>query len=559
MLFVYHLFLIAGLIFLIPISSFSSTNIISSASSELTVSQLGKMPMAFTENQGQWDEKIKFRADAGGATMWFTGVGAYYQFTRSVSKDEPLGPVDPMYEQLDREPEQYETMMIKASFVGANPDPQMVGDEIMEYKCNYFIGNESDKWRTDVPNYQAVIYEQVYDGIDLKYYGNGKQMEYDFIVSPGADYSQIKIEYEGTKSVSVNVDGELVVETEWGEVVEQKPIVYQIEDERRIPVDGIYSLQGNNSFGFKINNYNPSLPLIIDPVLSYSTYFGGGNYDEGYDITVDDSGCAYITGLTSSIDVPTALEYQIHQGIEDVFVTKFNNDGNTLVYSTYIGGSDDDYGKGIAVDDSGNAYITGQTNSTDFPVEGYYQSDNGGIDLFVLKLNSSGDSLVYSTYLGGSNTDIGNDVTIDNTGSAYVTGFTWSSDFPTAGDYRPYQGDYDVIITKLNSTGDDLIYSTYLGGSAHDWGDGIAIDELGNAYVTGNSASSNFPTVGAYQSHQGGHDAFVTKLNSSGSTLLYSTYVGGTAGDVGNSIAVDEYGQAHIIGRKQLHLYYHQA
>ncbi|MCD6250537.1 MAG: SBBP repeat-containing protein, partial [candidate division Zixibacteria bacterium] len=455
----------------------SGTNISANSQQQLIIEKnLTSMPLAFTENRGQWDEQALFRANAGGATMWFTSTGAVYQFTRSIPGEEPqAGPVDPIHElsgrqtpssapDMDCEPEQYESMTIKASFVGANPNPQVVGLEEMEYKCNYFIGNDPNEWHTDVPNYTAVLYEQVYDGIDLKYYGNGKQMEYDFIVSPGADFSQIQIDYEGAESISVNISGELVVETEWGEVVEQKPVIYQMVNNTRIPVTGVYSLKDDNSFGFKMTgDFDSSLPLVIDPVLSYSTYLGGNGDDYGVSIAVDGSGSAYVTGHTNSTNFPTLNPIQAtNQGAPyDVFVTKLSSSGNSLVYSTYLGGSSADWGESITIDGSGSAYVTGDTYSTDFPTLNPIQTTNHGYyDVFVTKLSSSGNSLVYSTYLGESDNDGGNSIAVDGSGSAYVTGQTFSTDFPTLNPYQTYQGDYDLFVTKLSSSGNSLVYST---------------------------------------------------------------------------------------------------
>ena len=229
-------FFLSTLITLVILFSLSQTsysnepNNIENLSNIQITKNLASMSLSFTENQGQWDDKVKFRANAGGATMWFASDGAYYQFTRAIESEDSnpvsvVGQVSPRPDKMNRQLDSTETMMIKATFVGANLNPQMVGVDMMEYKCNYFIGNDQSKWATDVPNYQAVFYEEIYDGIDLKYYGNGTYMEYDFIVSPGVDYSQIKIQYEGAESITVNDNGELVVTTMWGEVVEQKPVI----------------------------------------------------------------------------------------------------------------------------------------------------------------------------------------------------------------------------------------------------------------------------------------------------------------------------------------------
>ncbi|NOY87926.1 MAG: hypothetical protein GXO93_00870, partial [FCB group bacterium] len=286
----------------------------------MVTANIMSMPLAFTVNQGQWPDSVLYRANAGRATMWFTKSGAYYQFTRTISvgqdsrgpdmlngRQTPSSVPDIRHQsdtrQEDRppdlqkisgrqtpssapdmrhQPDSIETIMIKAHFVGSNPNPQMVGEQEMEYKCNYFLGNDPAKWRIDVPNYQAIVYKDVYDGIDLKYYGNGKQMEYDFLVSPGSDPSQIKISYEGAKSVSVNEAGELVVETAWGTVTEHRPVVYQLQDGVHKDIVGEYRLINDKTFGFRLSeDFDRTLPSFIDPTLVYSTYLGGSGDDWG--------------------------------------------------------------------------------------------------------------------------------------------------------------------------------------------------------------------------------------------------------------------------------------
>ncbi len=536
------------------------------------ITGLASMPLAFTENQGQWPDSILYRANAGGATMWFTKDGAYYQFTRHIPRQSresgnpvgvgqyPRGPdilargrqMSTSAPFSDHEPDSLETMMIKANFVGSNPNPHMVGEEMIEYKCNYFLGNDPAKWRTDVPNYSAVVYEEIYPGIDLKYYGNGKQMEYDFIVSPGADPSQIMVRYEGAKSLSVDAAGRLVVETEWGEVIEQRPVVYQVSGGDRVSLAGEYVLKGDKGFGFELpDGYDRDLPLVIDPTLVYSTYLGGSGDDYwGSGIAVDNSGYVYVTGATDSPDFPTTPDAYdtIYNGSNDAFVTKLSIAGNSLIYSTYLGGNDYDRGSGIAVDDSGCAYVTGPTDSDDFPTFNPYQTDQDTTDVFVTKLSSAGNSLIYSTYLGGSGYEWGSGIAVDNSGGAYITGGTYSTDFPTVNPYQTYQDGLNAFVTKLSSAGSSLIYSTYLGGSGHDRGHDIALDNSGCAYVTGMTHSSDFPTENPYQTYQGGGDVFVTRLSSSGTSLVYSTYLGGNLTDVGFGIAVDGSGAAYVTG-----------
>ena len=322
-------------------------------------------------------------------------------------------------------------------------------------------------------------------------------------------------------------------------------------------------MTGDDRVGFAIGSYNASLPLVIDPVLDYASYLGGNSIDQGYGIAVDGSGNAYVTGNAGSTDFPvTPGAYQTSRnGLRDAFVAKLSADGASLVYSSYLGGNGADEGRGIAVDAAGNAYVTGDTSSTDFPVTPCaYQTSRGGLyDSFVAKLSADGASLIYCTYLGGSNQDFAYGIAVDGSGNAYVTGSTESTDFPIAPDafQTSYGGDTnDVFVTKLSADGASLVYSTYLGGSATDDVHGIAVDDAGNAYVTGSTESADFPvTPGAYKASSGVYDAFVTKLSADGARLVYSTYLGGSihlAGgraDYGYGIAVDAAGNAYITGQ----------
>ncbi len=536
---------------------FGNMPLVAAPSNDDIKKQYGRMPLYFTENQGQWDDKVKFRANAGRATMWFGADGAFYQFTKTVKSaaSASASPLDMSISLLDRQPDSVEILMIKANFVGAKSNPQMVGEDLTDYKCNYFIGNDESNWHTDVPNYTAVRYQEIYSGIDLKYYGNGKQMEYDFIVSPGADFSQIKIQYEGAESVFINDKGELVVTTKWGDVVEQRPVVYQMKNDRRIPIEGVYKLQGDDSFGFELSGYDSELPLVIDPVLSYSTYLGGSGQDQALDIAVDATGAAYVVGSTSSTNFPTLNPLQqMSQGASDVFVTKVNAQGNSLVYSTYLGGSSDENAVGVAVAVSGSVYLTGGTWSSDFPtINALSDSLRGTTDAFVTKLNSSGNALVYSTYLGGSGQEtnaLTGNIAVDASGAAYVTGHTTSSDFPTVNAFQnTLKGSEDAFVSKLSCSGANLIYSTYLGGSGNERGTGISVDTASSVFVTGETASTDFPTIGPFQATlKGSLDAFVSKLSSSGSSLVYSTYIGGSTSDRARDIAIDQFGAAYITG-----------
>jgi hypothetical protein len=538
--------------------------------------QLNLRPLNFTENIGQWDESVRFRANAGSATVWFFNDGICYHFIRRV--DESDNPVcapgsgnqgsggrqaimdfmdgvasgDPV-DVLSTKPQSIDHMVIRTSFVGANQDPDVRGHDVTEYYCNYFIGNDPNRWFTDVPNYECVMYDDVYPGIDLKYYSEGNRLEYDFVVSPFGDPTQIEIVYEGAESISVNEAGEMVVKTEWNTVTELAPHVYQNTPSGRADIACRYYVTGDNTFGFILDGeYDPSLPLTIDPVLIYSTYLGGSSEDVPRGIAVDGNGSAYVSGYTYSVDFPTENPYQTDLFTTDIFVTKFSASGNSLVYSTYLSGSDEEWGGDVAVDESGHAYVTGYTYSTDFPTYNPFQSTNQDQwDAFVTKLSSTGNSLIYSTYLGGLGPDEGYGIAVDEQGNAYVVGLTVSPDFPTENPYQTNQGESDVFVTKFSSTGTSLVYSTYLGGGSGDWAQDIAVDGDGNAVVTGYTVSVDFPTENPYQIFQGADDVFVTKLASSGSSLVYSTYLGGTLWDHAYAVAVDIDGNAYVTGETE--------
>jgi hypothetical protein len=360
--------------------------------------------------------------------------------------------------------------------------------------------------------------------------------------------------------VSIDEKGDLLLRTEGGVVLQRKPFIYQEVAGERREIAGRYAKTGKREIGFEIAQYDATKPLVIDPVLTYSTYLGGNNYDFGRSIAVDNAGNAYVTGYTESTNFPTRNQFAADQGFADAFVTKFatNSSGDaSLAYSTYLGGNSGDYGFGIAADEAGNVFVTGRTDSTNFPIRNQYQTDQLSADVFVTKLNTnlSGDeSLVYSTHVGGSGADIGNAIATDGSGNVYITGLTQSTNFPIRNQYQTDQFSNDGFVTKLNTntSGDaSLVYSTYLGGNGPDEAAGIAADEMGNAYVTGTTESSDFPTRNALQTDQPNPDAFVTKINtnvSGDSSLAYSTYLGGSTTDEGQGIAADDVGNAYVTG-----------
>jgi hypothetical protein len=515
----------------------------------------GKLPLHFEVNRGQTDPQVKFLARGSRGSLFLTSNEAVLIFTKPepVVKDKL-----PMIKPKRREKATQTVLSMR--FVGANPKARVEGQEELPGKTNYFIGNDPTKWRTNVPTYAKVQYTNVYPRIDLIYYGKQGQLEYDFVVGPGADPKRILLGFQGADRLEVDASGDLVMHTAAGTIRQQKPIIYQEVNGGRREIPGGYVLKGARRVGFQVAAYDASRPLVIDPVLFYSTYLGGSGNDDGIGIAVDAAGNAYVIGDTPSVNFPTtpgAFQPAL-AGSFDAFVTKLNPTGSGLVYSTYLGGSaNDDFGLRLAVDAAGNAYVGGQTFSADFPTTpGAFQTAFGGArDAFVTKLNPTGSALVYSTYLGGSGEDGAVGIAVDAAGNTYVTGFTESANFPTTpGAFQTAfgGGPEDAFVTKLNPVGSGLLYSTYLGGSGDDFGGlGIAIDAAGNAYVTGATSSSNFPTtLGAFQTAFGGgpEDAYVTKLHATGSALLYSTYLGGSGDDIAFDIATDATGNAYVIG-----------
>jgi beta-propeller repeat-containing protein len=541
------------------------------AAADARVSQsYGKLPLHFEANQGQAHRDVRFLARGPGYGLYLTAGEAVLVLARP----DPDRKSDRRGKHKRRDAHAKATqVVVRMKLVDAALTPLVSGLEELPAKANYFIGNDPAQWRTDVPTYAKVHYREVYPGVDLVYYGNQRQLEYDFVVAPGADPNKIVLGFKGADKLEIDAQGDLVLYVAGGPVRLRKPYIYQGTGSIRQEIAGGYILHGANRVGIDVAAYDRSRPLVIDPViLSYSTYLGG---EAGVAIAVDGDGNAYVTGYAGSTDFPTTSgAFQgTSSGAFDAFVAKLNAAGSALVYSTYLGGSGDDGGGSIAVDASGNAYVTGGTSSTDFPTTaGAFQTAcAGGFsgpcgDAFVTKLNPSGSGLIYSTYLGGSLSDGGTGIAVDNnSGSAYVRGSTNSANFPTTsgafqtsfggGPADPYYGPpRDVFVTKLNPAGSGLIYSTYLGGDGKDddLGGGIAVDTSGNAYVTGHTNSTNFPTTaGAFQPlfAGGGWDAFVTKLDASGSTLVYSTYLGGSGFDQAFAIAVDDRGDAYTTGR----------
>jgi uncharacterized repeat protein (TIGR01451 family) len=525
----------------------------------------GSIPLYFTANRGQVDGKALFYAKASRYTLWLTEAGLVFDSFKSESPEVPAIGKEPSLRPEKGESRAYKRDVSRLIFLNAAKHPQIVAVDETPLKVNYFIGNDPKKWHTAVPTSGAVLYKNIYKNIDLKVYGNESRIEYDWIVKPGGDPRNIRFKYEKVKGTRVDKEGNLLVETGFGELMHKKPVAYQLTggavNGSRATVESTFKKIGENAYGFEVGAYEAGLELVIDPVvLAYSTYLGGNMDEDARGIAVDNSGNAYVTGCTYSTDFPTLNQYQTDQADLDVFVTKIDTTKSgsaSLVYSTYLGGNSHDEGYGIAVDNSGNAYVTGDTYSTDFPILNQYQTDQTSYDVFVTKIDttkSGSASLGYSTYLGGNSEDYGYGIAVDDSGNAYVTGDTQSTDFPILNQYQTDQAHKDAFVTKLDTTKSgnaSLVYSTYLGGNSDDRGFGIAVDNSGNAYVTGYTGSTDFPMLNQFQTHQAGADAFVTKIDttkSGNASLLYSTYLGGNSDDEGYGIAIDENGYAYVTG-----------
>lgn len=537
------------------IRSVSRTNVLpfDAGSDTPSISQsYGQLPLCFEVNAGQIDPQVKFFTRGSNHALFLTPT----ETVLALRNDER----GVMNGESDRSSafsihhSSFATVRMK--LVGANPRPQMVGLDELPGKANYFLGNDPREWRTDVATYARVQYQEVYPGVDMVYYGNHSQLEYDLIVAPGIDPQTIILSYEGVSQLKVSAEGDLVLATAGGEIRQHKPVIYQEVNGSRREIAGGYLIDEDHQVGFQVGAYDVASPLVIDPVLAYSTYLGGNDDDYGVGIAVGASGNVYVTGQTYSLKFPTETPLQpaIGDGFHpDLFVTQYNPAGTALLYSTYLGGDNSDYSNAIAVDPSGNAYVTGYTYSANFPTKAPLQAGLAlapSTDAIVAKLNPTGSVLLYSTYLGGDFEDIASSIAVDALGNAYVTGYTISTNFPTKDPLQANKVRYqDAFIAKFNPTGSALLYSTYLGGTETDVGNSIAVDPSGNAYVAGGTLSTNFPTKAPLQpALAGSSDAFVAKLNPTGSALLYSTFLGGTGAESAYGMAIDASGNAYVTG-----------
>jgi hypothetical protein len=511
---------------------------------------IAKLPVSFVENLGQMDSRVRYYAQGNRYAFYLTPNEVLLSFAKEPSTPE---------------------LSLALRFIDRNPQSVLEGAERASGEVNYFRGADAARWHTQIPRYRQAVYRELWPRVDLRLHEESGVLKYEFRVRPGGRPQDIRLAYAGSDGVAVDGSGALLIKTAIGVLRDSAPVSYQEIDGARVPIESRYVLDRNDGsrFAFAVNaGYRPDRDLIIDPGVAYTTFLGGSSHEDGNGIAVDAAGNVYVTGATQSPDFPTTVGAFRRTGaasnFTDVFVTKLNATGTALVYSTFIGGSDLDFGRRIAIDASGNAYVTGQTKSSNFPTtaNAFDRSLNippncprcatDNTDTFVVKLNASGSSLVYSTYLGGTDFDSAHGIAVDGAGNAYVTGETVSIDFPTtAGAFsRTSRGQYDVYLTKLNATGSALVYSTYLGGTLVDNAERVKVDSGGNAYVLGFTSSPDFPTTpGAFDTTaNGGFDVFLTKVNPTGSALVYSTYLGGQNSDSVGGLALDAAGNAYIVG-----------
>jgi hypothetical protein len=442
---------------------------------------------------------------------------------------------------------------LSMKLVGANATPFMGGVEQQVTRANYFIGNDPSKWLSGIETYASVLYADVYHGVDLAFHSNQRQLEYDFNIAPEADPNQIRLRFEGARDLVLTSDGAMVLRTPVGELRHKRPVAYQQKNGSPVAVAAEFKRLNDREIGFAVGDYDRALPLVIDPQLVYSTYMGGVASDFGRAIRVDPAGNFFVVGDSTSTD----FLFHASPTNSDVFVGRLSADGLFMTY-TFLGGAKNDFATGLAIDGTGNVYLSGTTESSDFPRVNSIGNDLlGPSDAFVVKLTANFQQFFYSSLIGGGGKESGISLAIDSAGSAYISGRTSSQDYPLVGPMQPTYGggDFDSFVSKLTADGKGLVYSTYLGGGGtEDVMDrtGIAVDGDGNAYVTGDTQSTDFPLKNAVQATKGGSastsDAFVSVINPSGSGFVYSTYLGGSNDDSGLAIASDQSHNAFVAG-----------
>ncbi len=549
---------------------------------------------AFERNDGQMDARSRFVARNANAALFLTASGSV--LTLGSGPDRTI---------------------LRTDFAGGRDNAPLVGEGLLPGRAHYFQGTDKSTWVTEVERFAAVRAEGVYPGIDVLYYSVTGGIEYDLIVSPGADPARVEVRIDGARRMRISPEGDLVLNTPTGDVVHRRPMTYQVVDGRRIVVPSAYVLRGDRGFGFSIGEYDRTHELVIDPKLVYSSYLGGSNNDRALGVGLDAGGNTFVAGRTFSPDFPVLGGVQATRaGDYDAFVTKFDPTGATILYSTFLGGNGFDEALAMDVTAAGEVVIGGDTSSSNFPVSSPFQAlPGGGIDGFVARLSASGSVLVTSSYcggfttetieaigvdalgnvsfggstasdttyplvlplqgaygggstdgifgrvspagvllnssfIGGAGSDLVDDIAVDAAGNVFMTGRTQNIGFPVVGGFQTAGGGTDAFVTMIAAGFASIVYSSPLGGTLEDAGTGIAVDAAGNAYITGYTKSTNFPSINAFQpALDNGFDAFVTKVNAAGTSRVYSSYLGGDLEDRGRAIAVDSTGSAVIVGQ----------
>lgn len=485
----------------------------------------GNVPLYFIPNKGQVNETARFYAKTSRYTLWMTKQGLVFDTHQDASR---------------------------LVFLEANREPEMAPVELTRHRVNYYKGSDRSKWHSGIQTSTAVLYKNVYKNVDLKVYGIEKQIEYDWVVKPGAGPGVIRFRYEGAQSTRIDEQGNLVIKTEFGELTHKKPVSYQLIDGKKVDVDSQFRRIAKNIYGFNVESYDTVHPLIIDPVVvpDYSTYLGGSSNEYHGHIAVDNEGHVYLVGYTGSTNFPVKNAYKDYKsGYYDAYLTKFDPSGTELLFSTYFGGSSSEYFSALSIAPNGDIYIGGDTFSTNMPAS--YNSYSGSKDGFIARFDSSGNYLE-GRYLGGSSEDRISTIITDKTNNVYIIGWTRSSNFPTKDPFQSsLKGGISTFIHKLKTDLSGILYSTYLGGTGYDYGARIAVDEPGNIYVFGRTSSSDFPLKTPYQSSYGGgsYDAFIAKLKPDGSGLVFSTFLGGNGSEYSEGFSLDKSGVIYIAGR----------
>ncbi|HET9493958.1 MAG TPA: S-layer homology domain-containing protein [Chloroflexia bacterium] len=510
------------------------------------------LPLQFEPNAGQTDKSVDFVARASGGTMFFRPAEVVMSLPVEGAKSNARAAV-------------------AVQFVGANANHVIEGEGALPGKASYLKGNNPARWQKGLPTYAAVEYTGVYDGVNLKYEGDQGSLKGTYLLAPGTDPSIIRWRYTGAEQIVLQPGGDLKISIAGAEaaLTEKAPVAWQEIAGQRTPVSVAYTVGEDGTAGFAVGAYNGALPLTIDPTISYSTFLGGDNFDDAIGIAVDSQGYTYVAGHTDSLNFPLVnARDPIYGGNSDAYVTKLAPGGQNVIYSTYLGGNDVDYAFDVDVDASGNAYVTGRTASDDFPVAGAYRPvTDGSNDAYLTKLDPNGQGVLYSTFFGGSEDEQGWGVAVDGAANAYIVGETSSADFSTRSAYdSTINGGTDGYVAKINTaaSGDaSLVYSTFLGGSSNDFaggrvllevGHGIAVDDLGYAYLAGQTQSADFPTRNAFDTTYGANgnrDGWVALIDTElagDASLVYSSYLGDTGSDAANDIAVDAEGYAYVTG-----------